>query len=444
MDTVRKKPERISYTLRRSADVSGVVGGLNVVRAYRGDHVVTGGRDGIVRVWDHAMEQTFQYEGHQDWVNDALCLDEGVVSCSSDSQVKLWRHPGSLEEGDASNRCLATYSVHTDYVKTLSYSREARRVVSGSLDGTVAWIDPAADATDPSGAVSKAMLYKGVYATATAGVLSAVGTLESCIPVVDWRSGTVCCKLSGHRDMVRALHFVDSATLVSASSDTSLRIWDLRTEKAKCIISVHTAPVWCLKAVEVHGSCHTIISGDKAGFTYLTNVAADYEAVNTTSLSANELGEANASVELVGGGGSKLQLWAASPDVRAPLRAYDVEDVLRDERLRVFARREASHPRQAKERAASVPPPPPPPPPSSQGKEESGGGVEWSSRVSPSQVHVDVCESPAPEEALALAVWRCKSVRTHTHTHRLSTTLLAHRLTATPSVFKTTLLFIER
>lgn len=39
------------------------------------------------------------FEGHNDWVNDIIVLEDVLVSCSSDTIIKLWK-------ADQSGRCL--------------------------------------------------------------------------------------------------------------------------------------------------------------------------------------------------------------------------------------------------------------------------------------------------------------------------------------------------
>ena len=41
------------------------------------------------------------FEGHNDWVNDIIVVEDVLVSCSSDTIIKLWK-------ADQSGRCLAS------------------------------------------------------------------------------------------------------------------------------------------------------------------------------------------------------------------------------------------------------------------------------------------------------------------------------------------------
>lgn len=70
-------------------------------------------------------------EGHNDWVNDIVLLNDNrtVVSCSSDTTVRIWRtHQDSG---------VLSLSQHTDYAKALAYSPGSQTVASAGLDHEV-------------------------------------------------------------------------------------------------------------------------------------------------------------------------------------------------------------------------------------------------------------------------------------------------------------------
>jgi WD40 repeat protein len=66
-----------------------------------GGTVFTASRDATVRSWQAHEEESSPvgqwkgtYEGHSNWVNDVLTIEDRLVTCSSDHCVSLWNaHP---------------------------------------------------------------------------------------------------------------------------------------------------------------------------------------------------------------------------------------------------------------------------------------------------------------------------------------------------------------
>eukprot|EP01065_Artemidia_motanka_P005082 TRINITY_DN1241_c7_g1_i1.p1 TRINITY_DN1241_c7_g1~~TRINITY_DN1241_c7_g1_i1.p1 ORF type:complete len:980 (+),score=225.62 TRINITY_DN1241_c7_g1_i1:54-2993(+) len=318
MDTRRRK-RRLTYTVgRRPADPT-CVGGVNCLLSLPqspGDAsgiVASGGRDGVVRLWQKSHSAAAPGDGgddrrdlrqpdlvaccdeHLDWVND-LCYaptDGGnfIASCSSDSQVKLWSVPparpaarADSDANDESKKPVApvpvgatselTLTAHADYVKRITWASEQQRLISGSFDGTVWGADIRVALSQPQGGD-----FRGVYALAARESLVAVGTTSPSIKVIDWRSARLASRLWGHKDLVRDLQWIETesgaaALLASASSDGSWRLWDERVDRPLATFQVHRSGVWCLDhhqpLLPSPGSPLWVLSGGKEGCVMLT------------------------------------------------------------------------------------------------------------------------------------------------------------------------------
>ena len=67
-------------------------------------------------------------------------------------------------------------------------------------------------------------------------------------------------KLSGHSSTVRWVKALSSSTLVSASRDTTVRIWDVKTGECTAVLEGHTATI---RALAAHGD--TLVSASYDG-----------------------------------------------------------------------------------------------------------------------------------------------------------------------------------
>jgi hypothetical protein len=78
-------------------------------------------------------------------------------------------------------------------------------------------------------------------------------------------------QLAGHIDVVRCVAVDATARLcLSASTDRSVRLWDLRARRCVRVFEDHNAAVWSLS---VDDRFETFLSGDRDGHLFLTDVA---------------------------------------------------------------------------------------------------------------------------------------------------------------------------
>eukprot|EP00871_Galdieria_phlegrea_P001212 jgi/Galph1/2091/GphlegSOOS_G752.1 len=253
----------------------------------------SGGRDGTIRGWSKDGENLINFEEHVDWVNDLLYLPSKVlVSCSSDTTVKVW-DVGETEfsfGSSAPQSSKTTLVEHTDYVKALTSVDSGRGIIaSGSIDGKiVVW--------DIDKGECQAVLSTGsqenqsVYCLASGGKsfgaseetsdnglsgigegsIIAAGSSDRVISLWDTRTKARAVKLRGHRDIIRSLVMNEAGTLLlSASSDNSTRLWDLRNLRCMLSFDVHIDSVWTLA---VNKSFEWFLSGGRDGAIWKTEL----------------------------------------------------------------------------------------------------------------------------------------------------------------------------
>lgn len=286
---------KLSYHLRDDLKDSrvGHCFGVNALQVSSRRRLYSAGRDAVIQCWDttnvaegHATHLR-SFEHHTHWVNDiALCTENSLASCSSDTSVKLWRVGPEMEEasdGSAEDGwergLLATFEAHTDFVKCLSFAPESKVLASGGLDNRVCIWDlahscsPLASLRDVSSAqscecsgrggkegftwhqdrIQKGPALKFTKASIYSLVLSQGGNLALCsgpdrvVSGWDVRASRACFKLKGHQDIVRKLLIKpDCSKVVSASSDCTLKVWDLGQQRCLETVEVHDDSVWTL------------------------------------------------------------------------------------------------------------------------------------------------------------------------------------------------------
>ncbi|KAK4619037.1 UBP9-binding protein [Fulvia fulva] len=285
----RKARQRISYVLPLANSAGGHRLGVNGLAVDSANSLLySGGRDGVICAWDlnldlenataldydakipQSQPTTFrnQVQAHTHWINDIALAhsNQALVSASSDVTVKVWR-PAATDGMPPQ-----TIGLHSDYVKTLAvpYST-CDWVASGGLDRKISlWdlngagqklsIDVAADE-----AASMLSKEKGsVYALAATNSLLASGGPESTVRVWDCRTGKRVTKLVGHTDNIRdILVSQDGSTILTASSDRTVKVWSTIAGRCMFTLTMHDASVWSLFSSDPDLSI--FYSSDKTG-----------------------------------------------------------------------------------------------------------------------------------------------------------------------------------
>ncbi|KAK8468742.1 hypothetical protein PHAVU_006G098200 [Phaseolus vulgaris] len=278
-----RKEKRLTYVLNDSDDTKHCAGInclalLTSVSSDGSDYLFTGSRDGRLKRWVLDVDRatcSATFESHVDWVNDAVLVgDSTLVSCSSDTNLKLWN---ALSFGT----CTRTLRQHSDYVTCLAAAgKNSNIVASGGLGGEVfIWdiesaIAPVSKSNDATGdESSNAKGHKdSVYALAMneSGTILVSGGTEKVVRVWDTRSGSKTLKLRGHTDNIRALLLDSSGRYcLSGSSDSMIRLWDIGQQRCVHSYAVHTDSVWALASTPTFSH---VYSGGRDFSLYLTDL----------------------------------------------------------------------------------------------------------------------------------------------------------------------------
>uniref|UniRef100_A0A0D9XX69 Uncharacterized protein n=1 Tax=Leersia perrieri TaxID=77586 RepID=A0A0D9XX69_9ORYZ len=310
-----RKEKRFTYVLNDADNKKHCAGinclsYLNASTSGTSDYLFTGSRDGTLKRWEPkngVASFSATFESHVDWVNDSIIVGQNLVSCSSDTTLKVWN---CLSDGV----CTRTLRQHSDYVICLAAAEKNSNIVaSGGLGGEVfIWdldsaLAPVAKSVDakedeaPNGNSGPALTTlcnvnsssnlastngqshgyspiaaKGhkdsVYALAMndTGNLLVSGGTEKVVRVWDARTGSKKMKLRGHTDNIRALLIDPTGRFcLSGSSDSMIRLWDLGQQRCIHSYAVHTDSVWALASTP---SFSHVYSGGRDQSVYVTDL----------------------------------------------------------------------------------------------------------------------------------------------------------------------------
>ncbi|OCL14563.1 WD repeat protein-like protein [Glonium stellatum] len=286
----RNARKRISYVLPLANSAGGHRLGVNGLAVDPVNSILySGGRDGVICAWDLGLDLNIkdsddrdpfaesnssdhkppptqfrqQVQAHTHWVNDIVLAqnNEALISASSDITVKIWR-PAAEDV-----RPPQTLGLHSDYVKRVaSPGPHANWVASGGLDHKISlW--------DLNGGGQKLQIAVGddentakgsVYALAATSSILASGGPESIVRVWDPRTGKRITKFVGHTDNVRdVLITQDGDTIMTASSDQTVKVWSMTAGRCMYTLTMHTDSVWSL--FSDHPQLSVFYSSDRSG-----------------------------------------------------------------------------------------------------------------------------------------------------------------------------------
>ncbi|WP_460532869.1 NB-ARC domain-containing protein [Flindersiella endophytica] len=239
------------------ASATGHVGAVTAV-AVAGDLAVSGGEDGIVRVWDlPARRQLRTCRGHTGWIYAvAVPTDRRTIaSAGDDGLIRLWRADSAELAG--------VLFAHTRRVRSVAFG-QGDLLVSGAEDGRVCVWDTS------QLRLARALNTPGVpvWSVAVGGPpdapdsLVAVGGEDEFLRLYDACSGELLDEQAAHRDWIKSVTF-DSAILVSGSGDHTVRVWDTSQRRLAPIRGSAAQPAR-IRCVASTNQGELVVAGDES------------------------------------------------------------------------------------------------------------------------------------------------------------------------------------
>jgi WD40 repeat protein len=323
----------------------------NLAFTHDGRHLVTQSEDLVCRLWETSPQVGLPVlRGHGSYVYPvAVSPDrQWIASGSWDKEVRLW---------DASTGEACARLSHPDVVRTLAFSPDSERLVSGcdnepalyvwnvstgrldrkikgpgnslnavsfhpdgkriaalDLSGKLSLIDTATGQEIGSTATSTPWI-RGTLAFSPDGRWLA-GTGENHQTIQLWDAQTLAHSacLSGHTAAVYSVSFSsDGRQLVSASADRSVRVWNVNTGECTAVLSGHTDEVF---SAVFHPTGTRIASAGRDRVVWLWDVATGEEVARLSGHKDYVFSLAfgpNGRTLVSGSGDGTVRLWDTFP-----------------------------------------------------------------------------------------------------------------------------------
>jgi WD40 repeat protein len=189
-----------------------------------------------VKLEETAVESAVTLQGHSNTVKSVSFSPDGsrIVSGSWDNTVMVW---------DTQTGQLAlTLEGHSYPVSSVSFSPDGKQIVSGSYDNTLKVWDAE---------IGKETLTFGGHADNVMSVSFSPdgkqivsGSYDNMLKVWDAETGQETLTLQGHSKSVHGVAFSpDGSRIVSGSFDNTLKVWDAQTGQLALTLEGHSYPV---------------------------------------------------------------------------------------------------------------------------------------------------------------------------------------------------------
>ena len=180
-------------------------------------YLVSSSRDKTIKLWDvQSRSKVFDLLGHEDLVHSLIFVqnDTHIISGSFDSKIRMWEIQ--------STTLIHTFEGHTQYIMDLAYSNDSLISVSG---------DKSIKVWSLSDKVELFTLHgheEPIWSVSVSGDDIATGSVDCTIRIWSLSEKREKFKLTGHSGCVTVCKLSnDSKTLVSASFDETIRVWNI-------------------------------------------------------------------------------------------------------------------------------------------------------------------------------------------------------------------------
>ena len=201
------------------------------------------GINGRIQIFNSSTVLTNSIQAHTDSVNRIKLLLNGfVATISHDTTAKIWC------ASSFNLNLIRTYTSHTSAVMGLE-SLNTNTIATGSYDKTIhIW----SITTGITQMIINTTLGVNSLQMLRDGIQLAAGLLDGRIQIFNLNNGNLLSTLQEHLAQINDIVLVNNGELlVSSSSDLSLKIWNLTTNKSIFTLNGHSSNVIGLKQVSL-------------------------------------------------------------------------------------------------------------------------------------------------------------------------------------------------
>ena len=219
---------------------------LSVSFSPDGRGLVTSSYDKTIGIWDVAepqdVTQIQRLRGHSWWVHEAVYSPDGlhIVSAGHDGKVIVWKR--SSDEPNATFEERAQFAGHDGPVYAVAFSPDSKHIATGGHDKRVmVWDYSRQDTTSIrdrlDGIVATPPVFRALDGHRAAirsvsfssdGKRVVTGSVDNTLKIWDTSNGQLHRTLRGHEREVRAAMFSpDDQSVISGGFDETVRIWKI-------------------------------------------------------------------------------------------------------------------------------------------------------------------------------------------------------------------------
>jgi WD40 repeat protein/class 3 adenylate cyclase len=285
---------------------------MSVAFSSDGRYALTGGTDGIARVWDTLTgEEIRQFVGHTNLINSATFSPDGryILTGSWDKTARLWDAKTGQE--------LHQFIGHTDQVLAVAYSPAGTIILTSSVDGTTRLWDSA------TGQELQSFIGSST-AFSPDGKYLLTDNNDGKVRMWDIQTNQEVRQFThGHTSILSfAIFSPDSKFILTGSYDATAKLWDASTGRALHTYTGHTGSVISV-AFSSDGKYVFTASGD--GTARLWDAQTGQELRRFTcpaSLNSLAISPDGKSV-LTGSNDGAARLWSVVPGPELPSFSND-------------------------------------------------------------------------------------------------------------------------
>jgi WD40 repeat protein/tRNA A-37 threonylcarbamoyl transferase component Bud32 len=243
LDDIAQKNSLLVKTLNghsnlvTSVAISPIPPGSSLVKEGSGGILVSGSFDTTVKLWNLSTgKEIATLEGNAGSVHSVATSPDGriVVSGNGDNTVKLW----NLATGQE----IRTLYGHSSSVESVAISPDSKMLASGGFNGTIiVW--EVSSGREIATLNSHSSAVKSV-AFSPNGKTLASGSEDNTIKIWNLASKQVIKTLKGHSQPIRSVAITrDGQTLASSSADATIKLWNLATGQETYTFKGHSFSV---------------------------------------------------------------------------------------------------------------------------------------------------------------------------------------------------------